>query len=407
MNRTTCRPVCGNGVCVSLLGFLLLAGCNGGVPTFEELTKQTTGTPAGNDQSTVASPPANQAVAQPSEPVKQDPALAIAAFQKIPPGAHDDNTLGGLLNLTEGLELVEEINAMNSKVTDHGVDLIYKLPSLRRLELVGTTVSDKGCESIGKVSSLEELSLTGGGISDVGMTRLANLTQLKRLIVNGTQIGLAGWEIIGQLPALEELWIQQSSLNDAAMEAMCNATTLRRMYMNDTAITDRGLNAFRKLELLEELNLSGCNVTCEGFLGVVKGKGLKNLTKMIVQRTPLNDKGVAAISGMTQLEELNIAELSGMSDAHFMKLVGGKKNLKSLIMHTNPGVSNQGISVLKNMTELEFIDLSKNPQINNGCLLAFAKMKNLRRIVYGDTGITAEAVKQLTANMPDYNKPRS
>lgn len=408
MNRINCLPERWNGVSLSLFSFLLLAGCNGKIPTFDELTKQNTGS-SGSEQQTITSPPATQQpAAQPGAPVKPDPAAVIAEFQKIPPGAHDDNTLGGLMNLTEGLELVEEINATNaSKVTDHGVEQIYKLPSLRRLQLEGTAVGDKGCESIGKVSSLEELTLSGGNISDVGMARLANLTQLKRLVINGTQIGLAGWEIIGQMPALEEIWIHESGLNDEGMEAMCNASTLRKLHMRNTAITDRGLHAFRKLEVLEELNISYCRVTCEGLLGVVKGNGLKNLVKMSVQRTPLNDKGVAAIAGMTQLEELNIAELQGMSDAHFAKLVGGKKNLKYLNVHTNPGLSNQGISMLKNATELEFIDLSKNPQINNGCLQAFAKMKKLRSIVYGDTGITMEAVQQLTKGMPDYGKPRT
>lgn len=390
---------CGRG----LLSVMLLAGCGGKIPTFEELTNQNSGQPT---QQPITSPPPVQPAAA---PVKQDPAEAVAAFQAIPANAHDDNTLGKLLSLDEGLELVTEIKAANSKVTDHGMALIHKLPSLQRLDLVGTTVSDKGCESIGKVSSLEELTLSGGLISDVGMAHLANLTQLKKLVVNGTKIGLAGWEIIGQLPALEEIWIQQSSLNDEAMDALCNATTLRRLHMNDTAISDRGLTAFRKLELLEVLNLSGCNVSCEGLGAVVKSKGLKNLLEMSVQRTPLSAKGAAAIGGMKQLEVLNIAELpTGLNDQYLRVMLKDKKNLRWLNVNTNRGVTNHGIAALKGNPDLEFVDLSKNPQINNQCLPTFAKMKKLHTIVFDGTGITLEAVQQLAKDLPEYNKvPRS
>jgi len=394
---------------VSVISAVILSGCNGKVPTWGELTKQQP--PPAEQTTTIQSPTPEQVqppVMQPVQPpAKPKPEEVVAEFKKLKPGQVSNSSIAMLTSLDEGLELVTEIDATTGSVDDDGVGGLPKLTSLRQLRLEGTKVSDKGCQAIGQVASLEELTLTGGYISDVGMEFLKDLTQLKKLKLAGTQLSLHGWEIIGALPQLQEIWIDHSSINDESMEALCNATTLETLDIHNCQVTDEGLRHLGKLDNLLVLELQECPITCYQLSSLVKNKGKSKLIRLGVYGTNLNDRGVAAIASLTSLEYLNVGKLQGMTDAYFGKLLSGKKNLKVLGCLHNPALTNAALSQVKACKELEFLDFSYNPLINDQGLVHLTKLKKLNHLNYANTGVTPVGIAMLQKHLPELNRPQN
>lgn len=388
---------------------VLLAGCNGKVPTWNELTtkppEQTANpTPNQTPAETPVQPP-TAIVQTPVQPAKPDAATVIANFKQLKPGQIDNSALATLTSLDEGLDQITEIDATGGNVDNGGVGAIGKLTALKVLRLDGTKVDDKGCPAISQVPGLEELTLNGGMISDEGVEFLKNLTQLKILKLAYTKLSLTGWENIGSLPALEHILIENSSLDDASIDALCNANTLEKIDMRRTRVSDSGLQSLAKLDNLIWLDIGDCPVTGSQLGALMKSKSKKKkLVHLGVYATGLDERGVNAIAGMDTLEELSIGKLQGMTDQHLGKMLNGKKHLKILSFAANPGLSPACLGKVSGLKELETLDFSHVPAINDQSLVALKGLKKLRVIHYGGSAVTAVGIENLRKSIPDLNQ---
>jgi Leucine-rich repeat (LRR) protein len=402
MIRTGRLPAKGIRNWIGMLCVLFLAGCNGKIPTWDELTKGSApSTPGQNDpsqpQPAITSPPPSQNL-QPAKPRHEE---VIASFRQLRPGDIDDNSIASLTSLDQGLDQVTEIDATGGRVTNEGLAGLPKLTSLRVLKLDGTKVSDAGCQQIGQLASLEELTLTGGSITDVGIEFLRGLTQLRVLWLWNTKLTEHGWELIGQLPSLEEIYIDFSSIDDESMAALCEAKTLRKVSFRGTEVSDKGLQHLARLDELVHLAVASCPVTC-AQLGALKKKA--KLIHLNVGGTRLNDQGVAAIAGLSTIEELDIAKLQGMTNNHFSRLLNGKKNLRYLNAGENRALTNDALKALAPLKELETIQVGEIPGINDQGLVHLTKLKKLKVLTYGGTGVTAVGIEMLRKSIPGLNQ---
>ena len=384
-----------------VLASCFLSGC-GKIPTWSELTGGKKPPAATPTQPVPAAQPVPQPVPQPvAVPVPAKPSNedVIANFKKTPPGMIDNAALAALTSLDEeGRVLITEINASGGKVTDEGLSQLNKLPSLRALELNGTAVSDAGCAAIAQVPTLEVLTLTGSRITDVGIAHLVNLPQLKTLKIEGVRLSTGGWEVIGRFPALEELVVTQSNIDDKGLEGVCECSTLHALVLQRTMVRDQGLLALRKLDRLTELNLADCpNFRGDTLGGAMKGK---SPTVLSLWRTPLNDRGARAVGKLGSVEDLVIGELTGMTDVQFGIMVKGKKKLRRLSAANNPLLTNNSLVALKELTDLEFVNVSNCPQLNDRGLVFLKRLQKLKQFRFGGTGITLAGVRMLAVDIP-------
>src|SRR5262245_5621627 len=97
-----------SGLCLTVCGVSFLAGCNGKVPTWNELTSQPQPAPT-QQTTTIQSPTAEDLkpktiVSPVVEAVKPTAEEIVAEFKKLKPGQVDNSAIAMLASLDEGLE---------------------------------------------------------------------------------------------------------------------------------------------------------------------------------------------------------------------------------------------------------------------------------------------------------------
>jgi len=122
---------------------------------------------------------------------------------------------------------------------------------------------------------------------------------------------------------------------------------------------------------------------------------LKNLKRLSLLMTNVNDDGCAVLATMQQLEEINLWD-SKVTDAglkHLAKL----KNLKSLGLRGTK-ITDAGLKELVPLTQLNRLELGGNFSITDAGMTTIAKIKSLRALDVYLTNVTDVGVKTLMAN---------
>jgi Leucine-rich repeat (LRR) protein len=207
--------------------------------------------------------PIQRLVAEPNT----DEAKPIAEIEK----------LGGKVTVNEKSpgKPVIEVNLMNVKVTDAGLEHLKGLTQLRSLNLAGTNV--------------------------VGLANLKGLTQLRSLDLSRTNISDVGLEHLKGMPQLQSLRLWQTKVTDAGLKHLKGLAKLQSLDLMTTKITDAGLNHLKGLSHLQSLNLGDTKVTDAGLEHL---KGLTNLQSLCLMGTDITDAGLEHLKGLARLKDL-------------------------------------------------------------------------------------------------------
>ncbi len=103
------------------------------------------------------------------------------------------------------LRRLEQLNLIDSAITDDDLRHISTVRTLRQLRLYGTTITDQGVQHLTSLSNLEELSLRETNVSSVCLVHLANLTELRELNLYGTKVDGPGIMVLARLQKLQSL----------------------------------------------------------------------------------------------------------------------------------------------------------------------------------------------------------
>ncbi len=180
-------------------------------------------------------------------------------------------------------------------------------------------------------------------------------------------------QIATVLPAftdLEELLLQKSQATDLAMQYVGQLRPLRRLYMWDARVTDRGVASLARLRRLEYLHISNAGI---GDASLAALSGMPGLTGLGLQDNRFSDRGLAHLGRMRQLRTLWIGS-------------------------RNDTITDTGLSLLANLTNLEELDLQFCAITDQG-LESLRGLKNLRRIYLGDTKVSEEGRRMLEGSI--------
>jgi hypothetical protein len=162
--------------------------------------------------------------------------VVIGAGRK---GPVTDRSLAHLQKKSTGLEMLGI--EPGAKITGKGLSaLLKKHPSIRSLDLHGTTISDETLTGLNEAKELMFLDLHGTKITDDGLKSLVNCEALGGLYIEGAKVTDAGMVHVGKLAGLVMLNVR------------------------GTAITDKGLLELSGLEMLISIDVSRTKVTAKG-----------------------------------------------------------------------------------------------------------------------------------------------
>lgn len=280
-------------------------------------------------------------------------------------GQMTDAALDALTSAVSGIATanIEALDLSGSQgLSDRGVQILARLPQLRRLDLGGTGVTDRALMVLRELPLLEALSLSGTRVTDDGMRHLAHCDALRRVELMWTRTGDGAIAALGGkvklthfasgsgvtdkgLRLLHELprFATWSGGDDAARPASGDAPnelTLRGTF------TDDGMQHLARLQGLAGLNVDDRALAISaasmiplrslphlGWLSVDAKDdwmphiaAMQNLRVLGIQDTTAGDDGFVALSTSPSIERIwgrrchNLRTRGFIALAHMPKL---------------------------------------------------------------------------------------
>ncbi len=219
------------------------------------------------------------------------------------------------------LKNLKELQIADCDLTDEGMILLSKLPSLTLLGLFGQVqISQRGREALGTMTTLRELTLTDPGMTDDDLKLLGQLTNLEALSLSQaeelTDDALAA---LAALKRLDRLSVSSSKITGRGMAALKGLGHLQTLNLYGDPINDAGVETITTLATLRELNLAQTKITDAALKSI--GSRLKELTTLDISGTQVTDGGLDALVALKHLREVQ-ASGTAITDAGRKKLAG-------------------------------------------------------------------------------------
>lgn len=243
------------------------------------------------------------------------------------------------------------------RITGDSIEAISRMKSLSSLDL--RDCYGLGIEDYAKLSAmpqLEELKLGGYGIGDGILERLGSFPKLNRLTLENAQVTPEGFvkflETGDRARGMRGLELSKTPLiDDAALSNLKKCTNLRSLVIRDIPVSGIFLKELSSAGIpLETLFMDRTHINPEAFAALPKFSRLKkiNLYEAYI------DAGLIAI--FSQIPELEVLELPQcrLEDGMLDSLVSCR-NLRSIDIRGNPGLSEKGYKSLEKIPSLKEI----------------------------------------------------
>ncbi len=190
-------------------------------------------------------------------------------------------------------------------------------------------------------------------------------------------------------------WVNKGTADDA-LRKLATQTSVRTLQIGGQQVTDENLAYVGQMTGLEELSIEWAfHLTDKGFVHLSR---LKRLRILDIGKSKMTDASLEAIGKSTSLEELRIGG-EGFSDRGLQKL-GGLTRLNFLSLgEGSHHISDAGLLFLRNMKELELLDL-RGWDVSDDGIATLRELKNLKTIYIGLSKDEEERRKKLQGLLP-------
>ena len=255
---------------------------------------------------------------------------------------------------------------------------------------------------VAKLPKLGALSLRGAplkaSVTDL-LGVLAEAKELRRLdltMVRGVTDESLG--LIVGLPALQDLSLDNCrSVTNRGLSHVAKLKNLRRINLVSTQVDDAGLAVLANAQNLETLNLKFTKVKGDGFAHLATLPKLASLTlnpnRNTADKTKLNLNALG--KGFVALKELEIGG-NRIANEHLAPLAN-LKNLEGISFRTigYTQITDAGLVSLAGLSKLREINLNGSVKVTDVGIGHFAKLMHLQKIDLGRTAVSAESAKVL------------
>ncbi|MEO8127246.1 MAG: hypothetical protein ABI822_09155, partial [Bryobacteraceae bacterium] len=282
-----------------------------------------------------------------------------AAMERLPRLQHlthlhvaDSKTLSdaGMKHLAKMPQLLElEVGGLTSPITDHGLEPLSQLTSLRRIAMCWTQgASDKGVANLAACEYLEDVNLLGTKSGDGAIEALAGKRYLRQFRT-GREVTDAGLDLLQHLPVFRN-W-QGGEVKYSLMSAQASPNHL----LIDGPFTDAGLTRLAGLHGLFGLTFFW---HCHAFTsaGLAALQHLPNLGFLGCQDQHCDDEAMLQIAAIPRLRML-MGQGAVATDAGFAAL-SRSQTIEYFWGRECPNFGSRGFAALATMLALRGIGLS-------------------------------------------------
>ena len=138
---------------------------------------------------------------------------------------------------------IRELRMGGCRHTDRSLEYVAQLPALERLWISQSKITDHGLEAIGRITSLRQLRLEWSSqIVGHGLVHLAKLQSLVELTVEGCEPKLeGGLHNLAALKSLRRLVLGYNSLDEGSLAGIGSVTQIEELHLNNCKANDRVL----------------------------------------------------------------------------------------------------------------------------------------------------------------------
>jgi hypothetical protein len=197
-------------------------------------------------------------------------------------------------------------------------------------------------------------------------------------------------------PAIR-LVLKGQTMTDKAMPLVTALAKLRHVEFHDTAVSGEGLKALKKLPKLDTLVIRDSIIDDDGMQGL---QALANLQKLTLNDTEITGSGLKYLKKLSKLKYLDIAKNKEIDT----KGIEGIKELTDLeyLNLSNTKINNKGVEQLKGLTKLKHLNLQFT-MINSDALDHLHDMDKLKTLYLDEGRIDPkdkEGLKRLKEKLP-------
>jgi len=217
--------------------------------------------------------------------------------------------------------------------------------NLTLLDIRGSqNLTDRGLMHLTSLNSLEVAKLDNcHSLTGRGLLAFANSHRLHTLsLANCRRLTDEAVINISHLLSLEALSLDGCRcLTDRSLAAISDLYDLRKLGLSQCdLITNEGLQQLEHLEALEELSLGWCRQITDQGIKTLAGHPERERSLRILRlaRCPITDEGVAYLSKLQSLEELDLNGCSNIGSTALGNTLEKLKNLTVLDVSYCPGI---------------------------------------------------------------------
>lgn len=255
-------------------------------------------------------------------------------------GPFSDAGLAGL----EGLEGVSELDLFwhVCGITSEGFAHLVHLPNLASLGCDGKLSDDAAMGHIAAIPRLKRLRVQESVATDDGFVSLGKSKSIEsiwgRVCPN---FGNRGFRAFSKMPALRGFGIGCRNVDDETLATLPDFPVLREL--TPIGFQDEGFRHIGRCARLERLTCMYCRETGDVATEHIAGLGLKYYYAGLTQIT---DRSLAVLGRMEPLEQVDLYECKGVTDAG-LPLLAGLPRLREVHLDGLPGVTLEGTRVFR------------------------------------------------------------
>jgi hypothetical protein len=250
--------------------------------------------------------------------------------------------------------------------TNHGLAGLAGLAGVHDLDLFWhvTGITSEGFAHLVELPNLASLGADGELSDNVAMRYIAAIPRLRKLRVQESVATDEGWEALSQSKTIEGIWGRRCPhFGGRGFVALSKMPALRSLGVGCQNVDDRALSRFPDFPALREL--TPIDVKDDGFRHIGRCERLERLTCMYCRETTdaatehvaglrlqyyyagltlITDRSLELLGRMVSLEQIELYECNGVTDAGLVFLAGLPR-LREVHLDSLPGVTLQGTRV--------------------------------------------------------------
>ena len=266
------------------------------------------------------------------------------------------------------LKRLIQIDLSRTSVKGPGVAVVANMPDLKMLSLNAVALSDADLGHVGKLKELTFLQLDSRNLTDVGFRSLEGLTKLKSLTVTGEAMTSKELEHLRDMKLLETLFLIQTKVS--TLEPIRGLTRIKELMVNRGLVDSAGLAPVADWKGLQSLSVGGC---------------------------PIDDQGVDALIGLTNLERLTL-QSTKVTDAGLLKLTPIMPGLTNLTL-SRTSITDAGLAALEGGGRLQYVNLNST-RITDAGLAHLYGLTACKALQLSGTAVTQAGIDTLKAKLP-------